>query len=159
MIYDTIQNTGLYKGIGKRLDLALAYMAVTEFSGLAAGRHDIDGDKVYVIIQQQALRRLEDTAWEAHRKYADIQFALSAGETIACAPDAAIDGWEAYSAQTDFLCSHSRNQGVLLPMKPGTFAVFFPHDAHRPLIGEGNIRKAVIKVLVERQDEHTKVRE
>jgi beta-galactosidase beta subunit len=29
---------------------------------------------------------------------------------------------------------------------PGSFAIFFPHDAHAPLGGEGRVKKAVVKV-------------
>lgn len=150
MIYDTIQNAGLYIGISKHLDLALAYMMKSIFSGLAAGRYDVDGDNVYLMIQQSALRRFEDTVWEAHRNYMDIQLAFTAGETIAFVPVADVAGWGSYNADTDCRCSHSAAHGIFLAMKPGRFAAFFPNDAHRPLIGEGNIHKAVIKVLIEK---------
>ena len=33
---------------------------------------------------------------------------------------------------------------------PGEFAVFFPEDAHAPLIGTGEVHKVVIKVPVGR---------
>ena len=149
MIYDTIQNAGAYLGISKRLDQALAHMMTTDSSALAAGRYAVDGDAIYLMVQKPALRPFENTAWEAHRKYIDIQFAFAGGETIAYAPLETIDGWEAYQESTDGLCSHSCSRGVFLPMAQGTFAVFFPNDAHRPLIGEGHTRKAVIKVLAE----------
>jgi len=38
---------------------------------------------------------------------------------------------------------------MAVPLLPGTFAVFFPHDLHRPCCqthGESLIRKAVIKI-------------
>jgi len=45
--------------------------------------------------------------------------------------------------------SPALDKDVFLPMKPGCFAVFFPTDAHRPLIRESAIqsgRKVVFKV-------------
>jgi beta-galactosidase beta subunit len=30
---------------------------------------------------------------------------------------------------------------------PGQFGIYFPDDVHAPMIGEGKIRKVVIKVL------------
>jgi biofilm protein TabA len=32
---------------------------------------------------------------------------------------------------------------------PGTFAIFFPEDAHAPMAGEGLIHKVVVKVAVD----------
>ena len=32
---------------------------------------------------------------------------------------------------------------------PGQFAIYFPEDGHAPGIGEGNIRKVIVKVQVE----------
>jgi YhcH/YjgK/YiaL family protein len=32
---------------------------------------------------------------------------------------------------------------------PGKFAIFFPEDAHAPLISDGIIRKAVIKIVMD----------
>jgi beta-galactosidase beta subunit len=35
-----------------------------------------------------------------------------------------------------------------LPVHNGTFAIFFPEDAHLPLISPGQIHKVVVKVAV-----------
>jgi YhcH/YjgK/YiaL family protein len=35
---------------------------------------------------------------------------------------------------------------VWIPVKPGQFVVFFPEDAHAPLVGAGEIHKIVVKV-------------
>ena len=32
---------------------------------------------------------------------------------------------------------------------PGQFAIYFPEDGHAPGIGQGNIRKVIVKVQVE----------
>ncbi len=34
-------------------------------------------------------------------------------------------------------------------VKPGSFAIFYPQDAHAPLAGTGETRKAVMKVAVD----------
>ncbi|MDE2118816.1 MAG: YhcH/YjgK/YiaL family protein, partial [Betaproteobacteria bacterium] len=35
-----------------------------------------------------------------------------------------------------------------IAVPPGTFCIFFPEDAHAPLVATGNIRKAIFKVAV-----------
>ena len=32
---------------------------------------------------------------------------------------------------------------------PGSFTIFFPHDAHAPLAGRGPLKKAIVKIAVE----------
>ena len=34
------------------------------------------------------------------------------------------------------------------PLAPETFAIFFPGDAHAPGLGEGDLHKVVVKVLL-----------
>lgn len=147
MIFDTLQNADIYKGISAHLDQALDFLRTADFAHFTPGRHAVNGDQVYLVLQEPALKPFEETAWEAHRKYIDIQFALKEGETIAYAPLEQIAGWDAYDESKDALCSHDPAHGLALPMKAGTFAIFFPNDAHRPVIGEGSTQKVVIKVL------------
>ena len=33
-------------------------------------------------------------------------------------------------------------------LKPGQFAIVWPEDPHAPLIGEGKVRKLIVKALV-----------
>ncbi len=147
MILDNIQNIGRYKGLHAALDEALDYIMACGLAGLAPGRHEVDGERIYLLVQEPALKSFEETAWEAHRLYIDIQIALKDGETIGYAPIDLVDGWSAYDAQKDIRFSHSPFHGLALPLPAGAFAVFFPHDAHRPVIGAGTTRKAVMKVL------------
>ena len=35
------------------------------------------------------------------------------------------------------------------PVSAGSFVIFFPQDAHAPLVGGGEIHKAVLKIAVE----------
>jgi YhcH/YjgK/YiaL family protein len=35
------------------------------------------------------------------------------------------------------------------PVPAGSFVIFFPQDAHAPLVSEGEIHKAVLKIAVE----------
>jgi YhcH/YjgK/YiaL family protein len=44
------------------------------------------------------------------------------------------------------LCNDISASWVLVPQ--GSFALFFPEDAHAPLAGTGKVKKAVVKVAV-----------
>lgn len=146
MIYDTLANLPRYRGISKPLDKAIDFLTSTDLSTLS-GKTVIDGDRVYLNVQDAQMKPFSEGRWEAHRAYIDIQIALTEGETIHYAPLGSIADWEPY--QWDIHFSSDANEGIALPMTPGAFGMFMPQDAHRPGIGEGTVRKAVVKVAVE----------
>lgn len=146
MIYDTLSNLSRYRGISDPLDKAIGFLTSADLSALS-GRTVIDGDRVYLNVQDAQLRPFSEGRWEAHRAYIDIQIALTQGETIHYAPLNSIADWEPY--QWDVHFSLDANRGIALPMTPGTFGLFMPQDAHRPGIGEGTVHKLVVKVAAE----------
>ncbi len=149
MIFDSVGNFRRYLGISPLLDKALYFLYENGFADVKPGRYALDGDSVYYMVQEPALKPLEETRWEAHRQYVDIQLALAPGEAIACADAGKLDGWQAYDREHDIQFCDSGEEGILLPMEPGCFAVFFPSDAHRPVIRAGAAqsgRKVVFKV-------------
>ena len=50
-----------------------------------------------------------------------------------------------YCAERDILFYDDRPD-TFLTLRPGGMAVFFPSDAHAPLIGSGEVRKCIVKV-------------
>ncbi|NDG71800.1 MAG: DUF386 domain-containing protein, partial [Proteobacteria bacterium] len=62
-----------------------------EFDGSQApGRYEIDGDRVFALVQKYTTKPVESALYEAHRRYSDIQFIFSGRETILWAPLAAM---------------------------------------------------------------------
>lgn len=150
MIYDTIDHIAAYRGLGANMDRAIEYLAHADLSALPAGRYEIDGENVYLMIQEPALREPQDGQFEVHRRYADIQLALTDGEAIAVAPIERVDRWEAFDEGKDIGFSKTDYKGISLPLPAGTFMILFPQDAHLPCLkcGGTNGRKAVVKVLL-----------
>ena len=145
MILDKLDNIALYKGISVNLDLAIDYLGQNALDTLPLGRHPIEGDKVFVTLMTAELG--QNPTWEKHRKYIDIQIALAQGECIAWMPHDAISGFSPYDdSKGDIQLSRDPQEGLVCPIPQGWFAVYFPTDAHRPCIGQGITRKAVVKV-------------
>jgi biofilm protein TabA len=150
MIFDDISAAAQYYGISKRLDRALALLPNTDFQLLSAGKYTAD-EGIYYTVMDCKLKNFEQTKWECHDRFLDIQILLEEGERIAVWPAGLLDGWGAYSEQNDVRFSESEAHGTVLSMRPSTFAVFFPGDAHRPCWAEHEektVRKVVIKVPV-----------
>ena len=148
MIYDTLAHIAAYRGLGTNMDRAIEYIQNTDFSAMAAGRYEIDGDNVFCMIQEPELRQPQDAQFEAHRRYADIQLALTDGEIINYLPVEAVKNWLPFDEDKDIGFSDVEEKGIALPVDAGWFMILYPQDAHMPCL-KGNAertRKAVIKV-------------
>ena len=152
MIYDTLAHIDTYRGLGANMDRAIDYLKQTDLSALPAGRYDVDGANVYLMIQEPEFRAPADAQFEAHRRYADIQLALADGEAISCLPLEQVEKWLPFDAEKDITFSDVSEKGTPLPLPAGTFMILFPQDAHMPNLKCGAAstgRKAVVKVLLE----------
>ncbi len=147
MIADTLNNIGLYRGIHPNLDTAIRFLLSTDIAALADGRHDIDGDRVFINIMSPEFK--PENGWEAHRRYADIQIALQEGESIEWLPLERVDAWEDYIPERDIQLSRSAASGMRHTLRPLDFGLYFPRDAHKPGLGHTKGRKAVVKVRID----------
>lgn len=146
MIVDRLENAEKYYSVHPGFKKALEFLREKELSKLAAGRHEVDGDNVFALVNDGSGRGKEAARLEAHRKYIDIQFTVSGTDLI---------GWKAtgecgavekdYSAENEVIL-YSDHIDTWFEAPAGTFAVFFPADAHAPLSGSGKTRKIIMKV-------------
>ena len=147
MILDSLDHIECYRGIHPRIWEALQLLQ-TDLSGLADGRYELDGDRIYYMIQTYMTRPANDLP-EAHRKYADIQCVLSGAECIDVGELKQMTEAEAHPERDLWLY---RGRLDRLTMTPGRFMLLFPQDAHAAAIaaGESSIcHKIVIKVLLD----------
>jgi YhcH/YjgK/YiaL family protein len=113
---------------------------------LAEGRHEIDEDKVYATVSEKPGKTLETAKLEVHDSYIDIQVLIKGQETM---------GWRdrrncktvhaAYDEKKD-IAFYDDQPEVFFTLEPEHLAIFFPYDAHAPMIGDGVIRKVIVKV-------------
>lgn len=151
MIYDRFENLGLYCRPGTRLHRALVH-ARDAARDTAEGRTDIDGDRLFASVSLYETAPREERRFEAHRKYIDVQVLLDGEESIDVSLEADLPVLEAYDEQKEVVFLQPPRHVASLAMRPGLFAVFYPHDIHRPgcrLGGERRVRKMVMKLAVE----------
>lgn len=149
MITDHISKAALYFPISERLKMALQYLSKTDFSKLAPGRYDIDGDNVYAMVQEYSTKPVADCALEAHKKYIDVQFMAEGEECIGYESMAKQEIAEPYHENEDYWLFNG-NPGLIKYTK-GMFAVLYPQDLHMPKVISGEsmeVRKVVVKVRI-----------
>lgn len=143
MIYDIMERLPQYKGICASLDELIDYTMAHPFETLKAGRNEINGSVCWMNSNVAELTETNDL-YERHLEYIDLQIPIDDGEIITVRPVEELE-WPAFEGETGF--THGAT-GTPLDLKPGTFAIFFPGDAHNCGIskaGQTSVRKLVGK--------------
>jgi biofilm protein TabA len=153
MILDTLRQSGRYTAMHPAFARAFGFLANADWAALAPGtasvRHVIDGDRMYVSIDEKDGRGRGRARLEAHRRYIDIQMTIGGAEEI---------GWRALADCRQPVGPFDDAKDIVffddppdtwLSVPPGTFAIFFPEDAHAPLAGRGPLKKAIVKIAIE----------
>ena len=147
MIIDTLANAERYYAIHPRFQKAFEFLRTQPLATLPFGKVVIDGDAITANIQEASGQKAEAAKLEYHRKYIDIQYVVSGNETMGWMPVEGLGKPQPFNEAQDYALAADAPQSWL-NVRPGSFAVFFPEDAHAPNVGEGKWRKVVVKVLL-----------
>ncbi|MBN1608719.1 MAG: YhcH/YjgK/YiaL family protein [Polyangiaceae bacterium] len=138
-----------YAILHPRLEALARLLDTQDFAALPEGRHDLLGDDLYVVCAPQAVTR-PSALLEAHRCYVDVQWVVGGTEEMGWAPLASLSTEDApYDAERDIVFFRDPPLSVYR-VTAGCLAVFFPEDAHAPLLGDGHrVHKCVFKVRLD----------
>ena len=102
---------------------ALEFLAKPETAELPVGRYELDGDNIFVLIQDQTTAPVENKRAESHRNYIDIQYLFTGKEVQGYAPLLpGVTGEEPAGKDNIFYADVENEQFVTL--HPGEFTVF-----------------------------------
>lgn len=145
MILDSLNNSELYNSLHPLFFRAFEYLKSTDFESMSTGKHEIDGNKLFALVSTHESYNSNDKL-EAHRLYIDIQYLHKGCDEI---------GWRRkltckepignFDESKDVIL-YSDKPEVLLKVEAGNFVIFYPDDAHAPLMGKDKLIKVVIKV-------------
>ena len=149
MILSSLSQSDRYTALHPLFARAFDYIRNTDLFALAPGRYHIAGDDLIAIVELVQAKTKEIARLEAHRKYIDIQLVLEGDETMGWKPLAdCLNPVSEHSMEKDIRFFHDAPASwVAVP--PDHFCIFFPEDAHAPLVGNGTIRKVIFKVAVD----------
>lgn len=130
----------------------LDFLAATDFTNLPAGRIDIDGDRMFALVQDYDTVPRSEKRPESHVRYMDIQYMVSGSEVMGWAPASLAPApCEEHLADKDIQFFESVPGETEFQVGPGGYAVFFPTDVHRPACLAGapeRVRKVLVKIAV-----------
>lgn len=152
MILDKLTNAHQYSGLNPGFQAAFDFLQQADLDQLAVGEYEIAGREVYAIIAKESGRLKDKALLETHERYIDIQYVIKGCEVM---------GWKdktdcktpntKYLADTDLQFFRDAPSNWI-EVNNNHFAIFFPHDAHMPLIVNeiipDQIHKVIIKVAV-----------
>ena len=150
MIVDHISNIEHYVSMHPRFSKAIQFIQSTDFSKLVSGEIKVDGEDIRAIIIEDNLvsEETSTSAFECHNTFIDIQYCIKGTERV---------GWKSrttcnktqseYNPEKDVLF-FSDQPDTFFDLNTDHFAIYFPKDVHAPMIGEGSIKKVVMKVRV-----------
>ena len=149
MVFGNISDLKDYSWLEEGVRKAFAYAQTHDLLSYEKGRHDIDGDDLYVNIVEYETTTPENRFWEAHKQYLDLHLMLRGPEQIDVNFIQNMEQKE-YVPKDDFLpLFGDRNSCVVL--NAGDFLLAYPADAHRTAVavdGPVVIKKAIFKIKI-----------
>jgi len=150
MIIDVLDNAARYYSLHPGFKTAFDYLTSVSLMDLEPGITDVaPGVKVITSDNEGRTAEVALQKFECHNKNIDIQVCIRGVETIAWKPrqDCTIVKGDGYSEEKDVIFfDHAPD--TYFNLHPNQFVIFYPEDVHAPMIGEGLIKKLVVKVAI-----------
>ena len=148
MILDTLENYQLYNAINDRIAKCFDFLCTTDLDSLSSGKHDIDGDTIFALVQEYQTKPLNECKLESHKKYIDIQYVIRGEEMMGVTIQ---NNQKIIEVNEEKDYTFYEGNTSLVRVSKGMFTIFFPDDLHQPCVqieSAAEVKKVVIKVLI-----------
>ncbi|HOI27169.1 MAG TPA: YhcH/YjgK/YiaL family protein [Paludibacteraceae bacterium] len=147
MILDKLENIDTYSNLHPLFKKVFEMIRKTDMSQLIPGHVDFSGETFYMNVDEVALRSEKEACLEVHNKYIDIQIPIKKSERMGYLSRKECGKIRTQNEERDYIL-YDDAPSSYFKVSPGDFVIFFPQDAHAPIIGVGMTKKIVIKVPV-----------
>jgi biofilm protein TabA len=148
MILTSKEELHRYSSLHPRFPQAFRFLNGLHAQEFGSGRIELEGSSLYALASTQQGKSAAGAFLEAHRRYIDIQYVVSGVEKM---------GWRPLSLCTQVKTPYDPEKEIEFfadqpvnwcAVQPGMAAIFFPEDAHAPMVSEDVIHKIILKVLL-----------
>ena len=150
MIYDHLEKLYDYSAVSN-ISKITDFLQNDSLSSLPLGKHQIEGEHLFVVIDEYETVDSEQKNYEGHRQYIDLQLVIKGEEIIKHCPVRLLKSIQSYNAKRDVEFFSDQRHCLDLPMNKDHFAVFMPQDGHKPgclTSSSSPVRKAVFKIRI-----------
>lgn len=148
MIIDSLSNADRYSSLHPRFAKAFEWIKSQNLETIEVGKYQIDGAELHASVSEKDAYTRETAKFECHNNWIDIQVCPKGKEQ---------QGWSArervstpageYNAEKD-VTFYTDKPETYFTLQAGQFVIYYPEDVHAPQIGEGAIKKLVVKVKI-----------
>jgi YhcH/YjgK/YiaL family protein len=148
MVLDTLSAAGLYVSLHDAFGAAFGFLRMLDPATLEPGKYTIDGEKVYASVSLGPGKKEADARLETHRTHIDVQYVVRGTERM---------GWRPlkecsrvltpYDTRSD-IAFYADAPSTWVTVHPGSFVIFYPSDAHAPMVSADEILKVVVKIRI-----------
>lgn len=148
MRYGYLDNTDCDGLFEEYLHEALELLRAKDYSEMEPGRYEVN-DHLFFMVQKYTTKAQADARFEAHRRYADLQYIVSGEETAWVCNTSDMLALSAFNEEKDVGHYREMDPQIISKLTPGTYALLMPKDCHKAsFTPEGQQRSDVIKVVV-----------
>lgn len=146
MIVSDIRQSARIESLHPLFKTVFDYVKSLDLLNEPCGRIELDGDRLFINNVNPECVAAEQQVLEVHHQYIDIHILLEGEETIGWKPiEDCSNLTKPYDAEAD--CAlYTEPASAYVKLRPGQFMIVWPEDPHAPVIGEGKIRKLIVKV-------------
>ena len=128
--------------------IAVDFIQKTDLRKLPMGKTNIKGNEIYINKMKTNTKELNDSKYEVHHKYIDVQIDLDGDEKILIKNDNN-NCIENYNEIDDYALFSPSLADAVCNMNPEYCAICFPYEIHMPCVRNTSdfVEKCVIKVL------------
>jgi len=135
-----------------RWEKAFTFLKNNDLGNMNNGKYELEGENLFVNISEYTTKGDPEILYEAHKKYADIQYMVYGEEKIGVVPLGDTREVSPYDSSKEALFASAAEDNFRIA-SPENFFIFFPNDAHSPGVKSGDeteqVRKVVVKVRIE----------
>lgn len=150
MIIDSISQIDKYVYVHPLFGKAFAYIKSLDLAAVEPGKYQVLGEELNAIVFDSPAKTVDESLakFECHDRHIDIQLCIRGLESIGWKPrESCSQAKGEYNPEKD-VSYYSDEPDMYFQLRDLQFAILFPEDVHAPMIGDGTIKKLVIKVKI-----------
>lgn len=148
MIFDNIKNCKMYYGVNPKFEKAFEFIKKAVEENKEIGKYEIDGKDIYAIVQNYDSKLMENSKFEGHQNYIDIQYIIDGCEMLGVMEISNAVIKDEYNAEKDCAIYEKSDIASYCVANQGDFCVFYPHDIHNPGVAYNNVPSNIKKIVV-----------
>jgi biofilm protein TabA len=148
MVLDNIANCELHCAHHSLFAKAFEFLKTVSENDFENSRVELDGENCFALFFKGEGKGADKIVLEAHRKYIDIQYVFKGSDLMGYRYlNDCVELNTAYNEKDDYIL-FSDQLSTKFTVTEKSFVIFYPTDAHAPLLGVDNLLKVVVKVRV-----------